>query len=288
MSASTPAAIDVPYLDYRLRWRASESRPGKHAARQSGAGGEFQAFRPFWQLPDARRIDIRRSIVDPFGDVMVRQTEQRGSITVMLAADLSRSMRPDVARSTLASIARLAQSAARSALRAGDAFGFLGFDREVRPDISLPPTRARGAVRSLIEGLQRFVPDGRGAEGITQLGAHLPPRRCLLLLASDFMIPLTLVETALVTLARHDVAPVALTLDGVPALPRAGLLRLRDAETGQTRLVLLRPGLQRRWQAAEQDRKRALDMMFRRHGRAVFHAGAWLDIGKLSEHLTDV
>ncbi len=276
---------DAPYLDYHVRWRAGAARPGRHAARHAGSGGDFRAYRPFWQLPDAHRIDIRRSITDPFGQVMVRQTEQRSSINVVLAADVSRSMRPSADRSSLGAVARLADAAARSALRAGDGFGVLAFDRAVRDDASLAPTASRSAAREAVVRLRRLLPMGRGAEGIAQLAARLPARRCLVLLASDFLMPIGLLEAALVSLAKHDVAPVVLDGDLTRALPRRGLLRLRDAETGRTRLMLMRPSLHRHWCEAESARRRTLDLLFRRHGRAAFHAGHALDISALSEHL---
>lgn len=285
MTPALPA--DPPFLDYRLRWHAGEGRPGKHAARHSGSGGDFRAYRPFWQLPDAQRIDIRRSIVDPFGEVMVRQTQHRGSIAVVLAADVSRSMRPHSRRSSLGSLAMLADAAARSALRAGDSFAVLAFDNAIREDLSLANTLSRGVARDAAERLRATEPTGRGAQAMLQLASRLPSRRCLVLLASDFLMPLDQVEAALAALARHDVAPIVLDLDGLAALPAIGLFRLQDAETGRTRLVLMRPALHRRWRLAEASRRRALDLLFRRYGRAPFHATAPIDIAALSEHLLD-
>jgi hypothetical protein len=240
---SAEPRLDAAYLDYRLRWRAGEPRPGKHPARNSGSGGDFQSYRPFWQLPDASRIDVRRSIV------------------------------------------AIAESAARSALRAGDAFALLAFDRTIRDDISLPPTRARAAIRETIAKLGRFNPTGRSAEGILNLPEMLPKQRCLVLLASDFLITQPLLETALVAMAKHDVAAIVLGIDQIARLPRIGLLRLQDAETGRQRTLLMRPALRDKFLAMEQGRRHVLDNVFQHHGRRGFHAGDPIDIAALSEHL---
>ena len=281
----TPIADDAAYLDYRVRWRAGDPRPGKHAARQSGAGGNLKAYRPFWQLPDARHIDIRRSIVDPAGEIVVRQMEQRSSINLVLAADVSLSMAPGHGPSNLAAVARLAQATAKSALRAGDAFGFIAFDSAIR-DISFSPTRKKSATRSLDPILTLFQPNGRNASAILQLPAHLPSRRCLLLLASDFLMPLDMLEEALRQLDRHDVAPIVLGGTRETTLPRTGLLRIRDAETGGTRLLVMRPALHRRWREAATARAEALAALFARYGRRAFHAGAGeIDIAAVSQHL---
>ena len=287
----TAAAADLSfedgaYLDYHVRWRAGDTRPGKHAARQSGSGGNFRNYRPFWQLPDARHIDVRRSIVDPSGDVVVRQMEQRSSISLVLAADVSRSMAPGAARSSLAAVSRLAQAAAKSALRAGDAFGFVAFDRALREELTFAPTRRKSLVRALDDRLDSFEPDGRSATGILDVPAALPTRRCLLLLASDFLMPLDVLERALQALDRHDVAPIVLGGVFELSLPRAGLLRVRDVETGGTRLLLMRPALHRRWRAAAAERAQALTALFARYGRRAFYAGAGeIDIGAVSQHL---
>ncbi len=276
---------EAAYLDYHVRWRAGGARPGKHAARQAGQSGDFRGYRPFWQLPDARQIDVRRSIMDPFGGVVVRQTEQRSAISVIVAVDVSRSMAPAPGRSHLVSVALLIDAAARSALRAGDEIGLLAFDERVRADLSTPPTRQRGVARFMTEHLHQFGPVGRHAAGMTALAEHLPHRKCLVLLVSDFLMPLGQIETAMAALAHHDVAPVILDSPDWRTSRRAGLLRTQDAETGRRRLVLLRPSVTRRAQVSASARRAALNAIFQRHGRSGFYSEGAIDIDALSHHL---
>ena len=231
------AGDDAAYLDYHVRWRAGGARPGKHAARQAGQSGDFRGYRPFWQLPDARQIDVRRSIMDPFGGVVVRQTEQRSSITLIVAVDVSRSMAPAAGRSHLPSVAVLIDAASRSAIRAGDEIGVIAFDEMVRAGLCTPPTRQRGVARFMAAALAGFQPVGRHARGMTMLAEHLPHRKCLVLLVSDFLMPLGQIENAMAALTRHDVAPVVLGDAYRPDLGRVGLLRIarrrnRAAPTG--------------------------------------------------------
>lgn len=272
------------HLAYAVRWRAGDARPGKHPARQAGIGGAIHGVRPFWQWPDARRIDVRRSITDPFDTLMVRQMENTGSIALVLAADLSASM---AAAPGGALLPALAAAAGRSAHRAGDAFGFIGFDDTIRPELKLPPSRARGAETDIAGrlGAARLAVarPGRGATAIAELASHLPTRRCLLLLVSDFLLPLDLLAHSLASLARHDVAPIV--TPSQTALPRAGLLRLRDAESGRTRLLLLRPPLHRAWQRARAERRAALDALFARHCRPAFYMTGVLDLAALGASL---
>jgi len=273
------------YLDYAVRWRAGQGLPGRHTSRVSGAGGQPRGYRPFWQVPDARKIDVRRSIVDPFDAVMVRQTDDRTSIQIMVAADVSRSMRSSADGLTLQAVARMAAAAARSAHRAGDAFGLIAFDNTVRGDLYLPATRSRGASAAAIARLRALRPEGCGTGGVAGLAPLLPARRSLVLLASDFLVPMGVLEMALAGLAKHDVAPVVFHEAREMDVPRAGLMRLQDCETGATRLLVMRPGLARRWQAARAAWRTALDAVFLRHCRPAFHVEGALDLARLGEHL---
>jgi uncharacterized protein (DUF58 family) len=275
---------EVPWLDYGVRWRSGDPHPGRHAARHAGEGGVLRGYRPFWQMPDMRRIDVRRSLLEPMGELVVRQTHSRGTIGVILAADLSRSMRPGAGAGNFGMLATLVRALSRSAHRAGDAFGILGFDASVREDVSTPLTRARGPAFDIADRLSSLAPCGRSAAGMAQLASWLPERRCLVILASDFLVPLPLLQTALAALGRHDVAPVVLQ-DTTQNLPSHGLLRLRDAETGGRRLLLMRPRLRARILAAAHDHAAARDAVFLRHCRPAFHAAGALDLPALGQHL---
>jgi uncharacterized protein (DUF58 family) len=279
------AASDSLYVDYAVRWRPGQTMAGRHSSRMAGPGGHFRGCRPFWQAPDARKIDVRRSAMDPFGETMVRQTDDRVSIAVVVAADISRSMRASPSSPPLLAVADLAEAVARSAHRGGDRFGLLLFDRVVREDVSLAPGRSRGAAYSAIGTLRGLTPTGRQANGILGLAGALPAQRCLVLLASDFLLPLALLEQALARLATHDVAPIVFHDHREAGLPQNGLMRIEDAETGQRRLLLLRPSLVRSWQARKLAHDARLDQLFGRYCRSAFHVHGALDLARLGEHL---
>ena len=273
-------------LFYRVHWRGGSAHPGSHASRWHGGDGAFRQLLPFWQRPDAARIDLRRSLADPHGQVMVRLIEQRGAIDVIVLADLSRSMQ--AGGGWLAAIAGLLEGVAAAARRIGDRVGFLGFDAALREDYVLPATRQPRRAARLAESLRALDPDGRAAGGLAAAVGRLPQRRALVLLVSDFLMPLDDLEAALAALARHDVQPVVLhQAPGPEALPRYGLLRLRDAESGATRLLLLRPALRARWLRERAERRAALDRLFRRHARPAFHAEGSLDLERLALHLAE-
>jgi len=273
--------MSVPYLDYAVRWPSGQTLPGRHASRGSGTGGNFRAFRAFRDVPDSRRIDVRRSMLDPFEELVVRQTEQRSSISLVVAADLSRSMQA----SNHHAVALLAEAASRSAQKAGDSFGFIGFDTTPRKEFYLPCRRGRGAAAELLERLRAHRLQGANAAGIAELMPLLPRQRCLVILVSDFLMPQTLLETSLALLFHHDVAPVVLHEAREHDVPGTGLMRLRDSESGRTRLLVMRPALRRRWFATRTAWRNALDAIFAQNCRPAFHAEGPLDLARLGEHL---
>jgi hypothetical protein len=254
----------VPELHYRLAAAARGYFPGHHRSRHGGNGFEFRGHANLHDAPDARRIDVHASLRDPFGRWLVRLHSQRLSIPVAVVADLSASMGVAGAQHKQGVLADLVASLAWSAWRTGDSFGFVGCDATVRHDLLLPQTRARGAGAALAASLRALRLDGRSAQGLSQAHWHLPQRRALVFLVSDFHLPLADVAAVLADLAHHEVLPVVLwppeEFDfGAPV----GFADVADPESGQRRWLWWRPALRQRWQAAAEARRAALVTLFR-------------------------
>jgi len=227
--------------------------------------------------PDPRRIDLRASLKDPFGQWVVRTFRQRSSINLYIIADLSASMGVTGARRKLDVLADLTEAAAYSAHRTGDPFGFVGADEELHEELYLPAMRAPGAGTVLSEKLRRLTLAERSAAALPRAAALLPRRRCLVFLVSDFHLPHSLLEACLDALAAHHVVPVVLW-DPAESRPAAGfgIGAVRDPESGVQRTVLVRPALRRKLAAAYRERALALERLFaRRSTRPLFITGAF-------------
>ncbi|WOJ91349.1 DUF58 domain-containing protein [Methylocapsa polymorpha] len=273
-------------ISYRIRWSPSQYGHGSHRAHHYGADGDFYDYVPFWRQPDARRIDLRQSLRNPFGEIYVRQSEQRSRIAVYVIADLSASMRFGEGMPKMRILQQLARAVAITAHRAGDAFGFIGCDEDVRDELFLPASRKRGNETEILNRLSRFAPSGRSAQGLRRAAERLGAHRKLIFLVSDFHMPLADVEAALETLARHDVASIVLRCaEETQDLPSWGLMELRDLESGKARLTLMRPNLRKTLLARARERERSLERLCLRFGRAPFRIIDRLDADRLSEHL---
>lgn len=275
----------VREFHYRLGRPAGGARPGAHRSRSGSAGFEFRAHAPLADAPDPRRLDLNASLRDPFGRWMVRLHSERQSIAVAAVADLSASVAFEGTVRRLDVLADFTASLALSAGRAGDAFGFVGCGDEVRPEWWLPTTRRRGAGETLAQALRTHVPGHGGAAALAQAHRHLPARRALVFLVSDFHLPLPLIDRTLASLAAHVVVPVVLadTAETAPALA-AGLAETVEPESGRRGWLWWRPALRERWLEAAAARRAALQALFRRHRAGPLVVEGGFDADAVSRH----
>ena len=253
---------------YRPRGRFRSNHLGPHASTEVGGFGVFRDQAPFLRYPDARRIDIRASLRDPFEQVHVRRFEQRQSIDVVAIVDLSASMGVRGACDKFALACRVAELLAYSATKIGDRFGLIACDEAVRKHALLLPTRSRGLALRSAWRLQEERPDGKSAEGLLAAAEALGATRKLVFLISDFRWQQRLLERVFDAFALHDATPLVILDSAEEAPPSWGLLELIDSESGARKLWAMRPGLRARWIEQEKGRQAFLTRLAAHHCRA--------------------
>ncbi len=282
-SGSSVPQVDVPY---RLDWRAAGVRIGAHRGKVEGAGGLFRDHDLLVRSQDPRRIDLRMSLRDPFGNLYVKRFEQKTSITVYALVDLSASMGFAGSVDKMDVVANLCGALAASVRRIGDSFGLIGCDETILPKFLLPATRSRGTEADMVADLRAYLPAGHGAEGLLEGAAYLAGRRKLVFVISDFYWPRDLMEAVFEALSAHDVIPIVLrdpreTRD----LPRYGLVSLADLETGRQRLYVMRPSLRAALMHEEAVAAKALRALAVRYGRPPFQVMGRVDWDKFGAYL---
>lgn len=270
---------------YRPAGRFAGTSDGAHRARRLGAGDEYFGSALLQQGRDARRLDLRQSLGDPFERTWVREFHTRVGVPMVLIADLSGSMAFVGRSGRREMLLDLLAVCAHSAWRQGDPFGFIGCDDRVRPELYSPPSRGRSVAERTWERLAAWPSTGPGAQGLRQAAAWLPARRCLVILASDMHLSHEHLSSVLESLAEHEVHAIMLA-DGAQHEPprRWGIARLADLESGRDRLVWLRPGYGRRMQEAHQARIAAFRVSCRRRGAASLLLEGRIDSGLLTRH----
>jgi uncharacterized protein (DUF58 family) len=275
----------LPEIHYRTARPAAGHFPGAHRSARGETGFEFRSHAPLLDAPDPRRLDLHASLRDPFGRWLVRVYSQRKAMPVVMVVDVSASMGFAGHQPKLDVVADFTESLAWSAWRTGDSFGFIACDSAVRPDLALPPTRARGAGAPLAAALRALRPGGLSAAGLLAAQRHLGRQRALVFLVSDFHLPLPLLDAVLDSLAVHEVVPVAVWDPQEFALgARHGLAQVVDPESGARRLVWWRPALRERWQAAHDQRRQALLRCFEAHALKPLFIESRFDADAVTRH----
>jgi len=272
------------HLPYLLRWRPSHVAAGAHTVARAGGGGDFRRHTSLLRHPDPRRIDLRVTLRDPFGEIHVRQFAQRAAVNVYALVDLSRSMGFVGSASRPVAVAELCAVLARSAYKMGDRFGLLGCDSHVRHDFVIPVARRQGLANEVYRRLSSSAARADSAEGLLEGARQLLGTRSLVFLISDFLLPVSLLERILEALWRHDVIPVMFRDKLI--LPMWGLAQIRDLENRRVRLLLLRPSVVTAWQRRQHAHDEVVRQVFSRYGRLPVRMFDRFDFDVLARHLT--
>lgn len=251
---------------YRPARPAAGVFPGAHPGQMVGGGQLFKRHEPLIASPDPRRIDLRASVLDPFGGYRVRVYQQNCALDVYLIADLSASMSFIGRANKQRMLVDFLLSAASSAFSYGDNFGFIGCGRWLEQRWLVQGCRQMGRIRALANQLQNHQ-FAQGSESLPETARFLPASRALVFLLSDFHFSAERLHSLMHALSRHDVVPLVLWdsaeyLD----LPQWGLIKYQDMENGSTRTLFMRPALRRKIVQAYEQRRRQLQQAFRAFG----------------------
>ena len=248
---------------YQIAWRSGSQHMGGHPGLQAGVGLEFKRNVSLVDYPDARRIDVARSIRDLSDQVHVKTFHEKTPLNVFALCDVSASMQFRGRACKMALAAEIAGSIAASAYELGDAFALVGFDSAVRPEWTTRPSGHMHDAFALIEKMRKFMPTNSGAQGVLESLFQLSHQRALVFLVSDFHMPVTLIEKALNLLSRHQVVPVVVWDAGeYRQLPRFGLSTVVDPETGEERTLFFRDALRRKFIDLYETRRETLRALF--------------------------
>ena len=275
-------------IAYRPRGRIVSLRGGAHVSGTVGTLGTFRDQVPFMVHPDARRIDVRATLRDPFENTFVRRFQHRASIDVYAVVDLTRSLAYEGHARKKDLITELCAALAQSATRSGDRFGLLGCDAAVRDDCFIPATRRPGIFDEVAVCLSHAPFQGASADGLNKVAERLAGRRKMVFLISDFLLPLSLIRQVFESLAMHDVIPVVIGDSSEDAaLPDWGLLEFVDLETSARRVVFMRPKLKQLWLEREKDRRAALWRLARQFSRTPVTIADSFDVDRFSRDLLE-
>jgi len=221
----------VRYIELHTRHLVNDVFSGEYHSVFKGQGMEFAEVREYQYGDDIRAIDW--NVTARYNHPFVKVNEEERELNVMLAVDASRSgafgsfekFKSEVA-------AEICALLAFSAIKNNDKVGLLIFTDVIEKYI--PPRKGRGHVLRVIRELLYFKPQStrtKVATGLEYLIKGLK-RRSIVFIVSDFddddyAKPLRVLNK------KHDVIAIQMLDKREKDLPSIGLVKLKDAETGE-------------------------------------------------------
>ncbi len=221
----------VRAIEIRARRLVNDLFLGEYHAVFRGRGIEFDELRPYLPGDDVRSIDWKAYART--GQPLIRRYREDRDLTVVFLVDVSASQLAGAASRTKADLAaELAAVLALAAIRNKDKVGLLLFAS--KPERYVRPGGGRTHVLRVVREILWAHPESRG----TDIGAALEyltgvqKRRATVFLLSDFLTR-DYASQLRAASRRHDIIAVSVREPVDEVMPNAGIVRLRDAESGQ-------------------------------------------------------
>ena len=233
----------VRRLEIKTRELSRQMFSGGYHSAFKGKGMSFSEVREYVFGDDVRSIDWNVSARTQ--DPQVKVFEEEREISVMLLVDVSASTRFATragadGRLQLKQewLAEIAAVLAFSAISNQDKVGAMLFSGQVEQLI--PPNKGKNHVLRIIRELLTPVP-GQQATDLADALRHMTnflKKRSIVFVMSDFLQdPASYQDALSLARRRHDVVGIHLYDPLEAALPEVGLLRVKDPESGHSRVL---------------------------------------------------
>jgi uncharacterized protein (DUF58 family) len=226
----------VRQIEIKTRGLSRNIFAGQYHSAFKGRGMAFSEVREYQFGDDIRDIDwnVTARYVRPY----VKIFEEERELTVMLMIDVSGSrdfgsvnvMKKDI-------ITEIAATLAFSAIQNNDKIGVLFFSDKIEKFI--PPQKGKKHILYIIRELIDFQPDNTKTD-ISQVLKYLTnaiKKRCTAFLISDFIDKGDFKDALTIANRKHDVVAIQVYDRRETELPPVGLMKIKDAETGNERWV---------------------------------------------------
>jgi len=223
----------VRQIEIKTKGLVNHVFSGEYHSVFKGRGMEFSEVREYQIGDDIRNIDW--NVTARFGHPYIKVFEEERELTVMLIIDLSGSLCFGTINKTKQQIAaELSSILAFSALKNNDKVGLILFTDKIEKFV--PPRKGRKHVLRIIREVLSFEPEGKTTDidMALQFFNNSIKKRSIAFLISDFMDE-GYEKILRIVGKKHDLIGVVLSDRREKEIPRMGLVKLFDAETGQQR-----------------------------------------------------
>lgn len=230
----------VRKIEIKTRGLSRNIFAGEYHSQFKGRGMAFSEVREYQPGDDVRSIDwnVTARLNKPY----IKVFEEERELTVMLLVDVSGSRNfGTISQLKRDMTAEIAATLAFSTIENNDKVGVLFFSDKIEKFI--PAKKGKSHVLHIIRELLSFEPDSSGTDISRALEyfSNAQKRRCTAFLISDCMDPVFLSAPKRKTSAhplmiagnRHDINIIQIYDRRDAEMPDVGLIKIKDAETGE-------------------------------------------------------
>lgn len=226
----------VRKIEIKTRGLSRNIFAGEYHSAFKGRGMAFSEVREYQFGDDIRDIDW--NVTARYARPYIKVFEEERELTVMLMIDVSGSknfgsvhmMKNEVTT-------EIAATLAFSAIQNNDKIGVIFFSDKIEKFI--PPQKGRKHILYIIRELLDFQPENRNTD-ISQALKYLTnviKKRCTTFLISDFIDKKNYLDALTIANRKHDVVAIQVYDRRETELPSVGLIKMKDAETGEERWI---------------------------------------------------
>jgi uncharacterized protein (DUF58 family) len=221
----------VRKIEIKARKLSRNIFAGEYHSQFKGRGMAFSEVREYQPGDDVRSIDwnVTARLNKPY----VKVFEEERELTVMLLVDVSGSRNfGTISQMKRDMMAEVAATLAFSTIANNDKVGVIFFSDKVEKFI--PAKKGKTHVLHIIRELLSYEPSSRGTDmaQALQYFSNAQKRHCTAFLISDFIGSGAIYKPLLIASNRHEVNAIQIYDRREAELPNIGLVKFRDAETG--------------------------------------------------------
>ena len=226
----------VRKIEIKTRGLSHNIFAGEYHSAFKGRGMSFSEVREYQYGDDVRDIDW--NVTARFNKPYIKVFEEERELTVMLVIDLSESLDFGTVKQTKRDmVTEIAATIAFAAIQNNDKIGVIFFTDKIEKFI--PPQKGRKHILYIIRELLNFEPNSSGTD-ITvplQFLTNALKKRCTAFVISDFIDNGDYKNAMTIANRKHDVVAIQVYDRRLAELPKVGIIRMRDAESGEEMFV---------------------------------------------------
>lgn len=226
----------VRQIEIKSRGLSANVFAGSYKTAFKGHGMSFSEVREYQYGDDVRDIDW--NVTARQSKPHIKIFEEERELTIMLLIDVSGSREFGTTQQTKQEqITQIAATLAMSGIQNNDKIGVIFFSDRIEKYI--PPQKGKKHVLAIISEMLQFQPVQRGTDigKAIQYISNAQKKRCTTFVISDFFDAKPYQKSLQIANSKHDVVAIQVYDPREKELPDVGLLKVRDAESGQERWV---------------------------------------------------